>query len=263
VEKKYSKKQSNNRRVPAKGELSDNEEIRLNKFIASSGLCSRREADVLIANGKVKINGEVVSELGYKIKERDEVYVNNKKLTLRNFIYILINKPKDMLSTTKDDQGRRTVIDLISSATDERVFPVGRLDRNTTGLLLLTNDGDLAQYLTHPSQGVEKIYSATLDKPLTKADFDRIIANEVQLEDGFPDFVEIAYTKENNKEIGIKLVGGRNRIIRRTFEALDYNVEKLDRVSYGPLTKRLLPRGKFRFLSDKEVNILKRFVKKV
>jgi 23S rRNA pseudouridine2605 synthase len=216
-------------------------DVRLNKYIANSGVCSRRDADILIQEGKVKVNGKTVNELGYKVTRGDEVRVNNKVIRPQNYVYILLNKPKGFLSTTKG----------------ERVYPVGRLDKNTTGLLLLTNDGDLTNALIHPSQGVEKIYAATLDKPLTKNDFIKI-TNGVELEDGPANVDELAYVDEADKsKIGIRLHSGRNRIIRRLFEALGYRVEKLDRVMFGILTKKDLPRGKWRYLSPKEVQILK------
>jgi 23S rRNA pseudouridine2605 synthase len=234
------------------------EGTRLNKYISNCGICSRRDADVLIQEGRVKVNGKTVTELGYKLNKSDEVRVNNKIIRPQNYIYILLNKPKGFLSTTSDPQERDTVMQLVEKATKgERVYPVGRLDKNTTGLLLLTNDGELTHSLIHPSQGVDKIYAVTLNKPLTKNDFLKIVEG-VELEDGVVVLDEIAYVDEKDKsKIGIKIHSGRNRVIRRLFEALKYDVEKLDRVVFGILTKKDLPRGKWRYLSPKEVQIMR------
>lgn len=234
------------------------EALRLNKYISNSGVCSRRDADILIQDGKVKVNGKTITELGFRVSRTDEVRVNNKIIRPQNNVYILLNKPKGYLSTTEDPQQRETVMQLVEKATrGERVYPVGRLDKNTTGLLLLTNDGDLTHSLIHPSQGVEKIYAVTLDKSLTKNDFQRITEG-VELEDGTASVDELAYIDERDKsKLGIKLHSGRNRVIRRLFEALGYKVEKLDRVVFGILTKKDLPRGKWRYLSPKEVQIMK------
>ncbi len=231
--------------------------IRLNKFIANSGVCSRREADELIASGVVKVNGEIVTELGYKIKPEDRVHFGDRLIRGEKPVYILLNKPKDFITTSKDPQNRRTVLDLLTTV-KERVFPVGRLDRNTTGLLLLTNDGDLAEKLTHPRKNVEKIYHVELDKKLTEKDFKEFEAG-VELEDGFFKPDEIAYVEgENKSHVGVKLHSGKNRIVRRFFETLNYKVIKLDRVVYAGLTKKGLPRGKYRPLEDEEVAFLKR-----
>jgi 23S rRNA pseudouridine2605 synthase len=232
--------------------------VRLNKYISNCGICSRRDADILIQDGKVKVNGKTVTELGFKLNKADEVRVNNKVIRPQNYIYILLNKPKGFLSTTSDPQERETVMQLVEKATrGERVYPVGRLDKNTTGLLLLTNDGDLTHSLIHPSKGVEKIYAVTLDKPLTKNDFIKI-TDGVELEDGLVTVDDIAYVDEKDKsKIGVKIHSGRNRVIRRLFESLHYKVDKLDRVVFGILTKKDLPRGKWRYLSPKEVQIMK------
>lgn len=231
--------------------------IRLNKFIANSGVCSRREADELIASGVVKVNGEIVTELGYKIKPEDRVHFGDRLIRGEKPVYILLNKPKDFITTSKDPQNRRTVLDLLTTV-KERVFPVGRLDRNTTGLLLLTNDGDLAEKLTHPRKNVEKIYHVELDKKLTEKDF-RQFEEGIELEDGFFKPDEIAFVEgENKAHVGVKLHSGKNRIVRRYFEALNYKVIKLDRVVYAGLTKKGLPRGKYRALEEDEVAFLKR-----
>ncbi|HEY0677536.1 MAG TPA: pseudouridine synthase [Chitinophagaceae bacterium] len=234
------------------------DEFQLNKFIAHSGVCSRRDAAELVKAGKVKVNGELITEPGFKVKSTDEIKVNGKKVVLqKNMVYILLNKPKDYITTTSDPQGRQTVIQLIKNVINERVYPVGRLDRNTTGVLLLTNDGDLAQKLSHPSFEVKKIYEVKLDRPLTKKDFDAI-ANGITLEDGFIAPDSIAYADAKDKSvIGIEIHSGRNRIVRRIFEHLKYDVKNLDRVLYANLTKKNVDRGKWRFLSEKEVRLLK------
>jgi 23S rRNA pseudouridine2605 synthase len=250
-------KRSNPKKLSKTPKNTTEDKIRLNKYISNSGVCSRREADKLIADSQVKVNGKVVTEMGYKLESGDEVTVDGKKIKPEKFVYILLNKPKGYITTTKDPQERNTVMDLIKGATRERVYPVGRLDRNTSGLLLLTNDGELTHELIHPSRNINKIYSATLDKPLTKADFLKIMEG-IQLDDGPATVDELAYTNEQDRtEVGIRIHSGRNRIIRRIFESLDYEVVKLDRVMFGILTKKDLPRGKWRFLSDKEVRLLK------
>lgn len=233
--------------------------IRLNRYIANAGVCSRREADTLIAEGKVRVNGVVVTELGTKVLPTDRVEYKGKVLTSEQLQYVLLNKPSDYITTLKDPEGRKTVLELVKDACTERIYPVGRLDRNTTGLLLLTNDGDLAKKLSHPSHRIKKIYQVTLDKPITKADFDSILAG-VNLEDGpaIPD--EMALLTDDNRSIGIEIHIGRNRIVRRIFEHKGYKVTKLDRVMFGPLTKKNLPRGKYRHLSPKEVMQLKGLV---
>jgi len=231
----------------------------LNKYIAHGGICSRRDAADLIRSGKVSVNGQVITEPGTKVLPTDTVKANGKKVTIsRNFVYILLNKPKDYITTTDDPQGRKTVLDLIRHATPERVFPVGRLDRNTSGVLLLTNDGDLAQKLAHPSHEIKKIYHVSLDKPLTKADFDKIIGGSVNLEDGVAHVDAIAYADPKDKtQIGLEIHSGRNRIVRRIFEHLGYDVRGLDRVMYAGLTKKNVQRGKWRLLTEKEIRILK------
>lgn len=230
----------------------------LNKFIAHAGICSRRDAADIVKSGTVSVNGKQITEPGFKVTSKDEVKVNGKKITSqKNLVYILLNKPKDFITTTEDPQGRKTVMDIVKSATTERVYPIGRLDRNTTGVLLLTNDGELAQKLSHPSYQIKKIYEVKLDKPLHKKDFDAIL-NGVQLEDGFiaPDVLAYADTKDKSV-IGIEIHSGRNRIVRRIFEKLGYDVRNLDRVMYANLTKKNVERGKWRFLQEKEVRLLK------
>ena len=234
------------------------EKMPLNKFIAHGGVAARREAAELVKNGLVKVNGTVVNEPGYKVSPADIVTVNGKKvLPQRSLVYILMNKPKDYITTTDDPQKRRTVIDLLGKATKERIYPVGRLDRNTTGLLLMTNDGDLAQKLSHPKNAVKKIYQAELDKDFKKEDFEKVQAG-LTLEDGLIKVDEIAYL-ESKRTIGIEIHSGKNRIVRRIFESLGYVVEKLDRVMYANLTKKNIQRGKWRFLTDKEIIFLKHF----
>ncbi len=232
--------------------------IRLNKYIANAGVCSRREADELIKSGAVMVNGKIVTELGTKISPADKVEFGNKTLSLEKNRYILLNKPKAFLTTVSDPQKRNTVMSLIKDACTERVYPVGRLDRNTTGLLLFTNDGTITKKLTHPRYGIKKIYHVVLDKPLTKAHL-QIIAEGIELDDGFikVDSIEYITDGKDKREIGIELHSGRNRVVRRIFEKLEYNVEKLDRVYFAGLTKKNLPRGKWRFLEEKEINMLK------
>src|SRR5688572_4742292 len=258
--------QSNPGAVPARPTIQKKTEtlaaMPLNKYIAHCGLCSRRDAVEIIKSGKVKVNNTVVTEPGFKIKPEDVVNVGGKKINpVKDLVYILINKPKDYITTTDDPQQRKTVLDLIKSVTKERVYPVGRLDRNTSGVLLLTNDGELAQKLTHPSNEIKKIYAVTLDRPLAKKDFDQIIKG-VPLEDGMASVDMIAYTDIQDKtQIGIEIHSGRNRIVRRIFEHLKYDVKGLDRVSFAGLTKKNVNRGKYRFLSEKEVRDLKFFGK--
>jgi len=238
------------------------DKIRLNKFIANAGVCSRREADKLIEAGLVKINGKVVKELGTKVSPRDKIKYKNQPLSRERKVYVLLNKPKDFLCTVSDDRNRKTVMDLIRKAARERLYPVGRLDRNTTGLLLLTNDGQLAQSLSHPSKEIEKIYHVELNKPL-KEDHLEKIKQGIHLEDGNikPDNLEyVEGASENN--IGIELHSGRNRIVRRIFEHFGYNILKLDRVIYAGLTKKDLPRKKWRYLSQREIATLKGISKK-
>ena len=239
-----------------------NEEMPLNKFIAHAGVCSRRDAADMVKLGKVKVNGQVITEPGHKVSGKDDVKVNGKKVFLqKNLIYILLNKPKDFITTTEDPQGRKTVLDLIKRATTERVYPVGRLDRNTSGVLLLTNDGELSQKLTHPSNEIKKIYAVTLDKPLDKKDFDQILKG-VMLEDGAASVDKLAFADTKDKtQLGVELHSGRNRIVRRIFEHLGYDVKQLDRVMFAGLTKKNIERGKWRYLNEKEVRELKYFGK--
>lgn len=245
-------------RVSSNVSPADPNALPLNKYIAHGGICSRRDAAELIRQGKVQVNGQLVTEPGTKVSPDDIVKVNGKKVTIsRNFVYILLNKPKDYITTTDDPQGRKTVLDLIRQATSERVFPVGRLDRNTSGVLLLTNDGDLAQKLAHPKHEIKKIYHVSLDKPLTKADFDKI-AGGVTLEDGVAYVDVLAYADSKDKtQIGLEIHSGRNRIVRRIFEHLGYDVRGLDRVMYAGLTKKNVQRGHWRLLTEKEIRILK------
>ena len=234
------------------------EGIRLNKYIANSGICSRREADQLIAEGKVKVNKNVVKEMGYKVKPGDTVYFEGKAVTREKLVYVLLNKPKGFITTMDDPKDRKTVMDLIKKACDERIYPVGRLDRNTTGLLLFTNDGELAKKLTHPSHKVRKIYQAQLDKPLTEEDF-LAIEGGIDLEDGHTKVEKIAILTPDATKIGLEITIGRNRVVRRLFEHLGYEVVKLDRTVFAGLTKKDLPRGKWKYLSEKEVIRLKHF----
>ncbi len=236
-----------------------NEELRLNRYIANAGVCSRREADALIAAGEIRVNGEVVTEMGYKVQPTDTVQYGKTNLNREKLVYVLLNKPKDFITTTDDPEGRKTVMDLVAKASKERIFPVGRLDRNTTGLLLFTNDGEVAQKLTHPSHKNKKIYQVELDKPLTSEHLGEITAG-VELEDGKAEVDDVAVVAGNPHFVGIELHSGRNRIVRRIFEHLGYDVVTLDRVQYAGLTKKDLPRGKWRFLSEQEVIRLKYFM---
>jgi 23S rRNA pseudouridine2605 synthase len=234
----------------------DDDLIRLNRFIANSGVCSRREADNRISMGLVSVNGKTITELGFKVKRTDDVRYEGKRLKAEKPVYILLNKPKGFITTTDDPQERKTVMNLIANACSERVYPVGRLDRNTTGLLLLTNDGDLADKLTHPSYKAKKIYKVELDRPITKADFEKI-AGGVHLEEGKAMVDDLAIVSDDNKTVGIELHIGWNRIVRRIFESLQYDVVKLDRVVYAGLDKKDIGRGEWRFLKPSEVSILK------
>ena len=230
--------------------------IRLNRYIANAGVCSRREADGLIAEGKVTVNGKVVTELGSRVMPEDTVTYNGNPLERENYVYVLLNKPKDFLTTTDDPAERKTVMDIVAEAADERIYPVGRLDRKTTGLLLLTNDGKLAEKLSHPSNHISKIYQAELDKPITEEHFDAIVKG-FELEDGFVKVDELALVTPDAEVVGIKIHSGKNRIVRRIFEHFGYKVQKLDRTVYAGLNKKDLPRGKWRYLSEKEVIKLK------
>ena len=251
---KYSMK----KQIEYKDILTDpNEPVRLNKFLANAGICSRREADEFIAAGVVSVNGEVVTELGTKIKRTDEVKFHDQPVSVERKVYVLLNKPKDCVTTSDDPQDRKTVMHCVKDACKERIYPVGRLDRNTTGVLLLTNDGDLASKLTHPKFLKKKIYHVYCDKNVTKADLDQIAAG-ITLEDGEIHADAISYASETDKkQVGIEIHSGKNRIVRRIFESLGYKVTKLDRVYFAGLTKKGLKRGDWRYLTEQEVNFLR------
>ena len=250
-------KLNNHRPVEYSEIYAPDDEIRLNKFLANAGICSRREADEYIQAGVVSVNGEVVKELGTKIKRGDEVKFHEQPVSIERKIYVLLNKPKDCVTTTDDPQARKTVMDIVRNACPERIYPVGRLDRNTTGVLLLTNDGELASKLTHPKYEKKKIYRVKLDKDLTQDDMNKIVAG-IELEDGEIHADEIAYADDTKKnDIGIEIHSGKNRIVRRIFEHLGYKVMKLDRVFFAGLTKKGLKRGDWRFLTQQEVNFLR------
>lgn len=251
---KYSQK----KQLEYKEALTDpNQPIRLNKYLANAGVCSRREADEFIQAGVVKVNGEVITELGHKVFRTDNITFHDEPVSLEKKAYVLLNKPKNCVTTSSDPEERLTVMDLVKNACNERIYPVGRLDRNTTGVLLLTNDGELASKLTHPKFIKKKIYHVVLDKALTKADMQQI-ADGIELEDGKVHADAISYAKEDDKkEIGIEIHIGKNRIVRRIFDHLGYKVMRLDRVYFAGLTKKNLPRGKWRYLSQKEVDMLK------
>lgn len=232
--------------------------IRLNKFIANSGVCSRRDADEIIKKGFITVNGKQVNELGTKVKLSDDVRYKNRKLSAEKKVYILLNKPKDYVTTVEDPHADKTVLDLIGDACPERVYPVGRLDKSTTGILLLTNDGDLAGKLSHPKYERKKIYHVFLDKVVSKNDLFKLTEG-VELDGEIVSADAVSFTEPDDRsQIGIELHSGQNRVVRRLFEKLGYKVKKLDRVYYAGLTKKNLPRGKWRFLSDKEVSMLKR-----
>ncbi len=261
-DKKFNSKPSTDvsqERKPVKKKLvrRDDEGIRLNKYIANAGVCSRRDADVLIKSGNVSINGVVITEMGIKVGPGDKVSYDGGVLNNEKKVYVLLNKPKDFITTSDDPQKRRTVLSLIAGACKERIYPVGRLDRMTTGVLLFTNDGDLTKKLTHPKHGVKKVYHVVLDKNLIKTDMMKIIEG-VELEDGVVDVDKVSYAgdAEDKKEIGVEIHSGKNRIIRRLFENLGYNIVKLDRVSFAGLTKKNLKKGQWRFLTPKEVSFL-------
>lgn len=241
--------------IPKK--LGTTDEMRLNRFIANAGVCSRREADTYIAAGLVSVNGIPVTELGVKVKPADEVRFDGRKLNAEKKVYLLLNKPKDFVTTTDDPHADKIVMDLIKDACTERIYPVGRLDRNTTGVLLFTNDGDLSKRLTHPSHRMKKVYQVSLDKPVTM-DHLQQIADGIELEDGRVAADAISFiNREEKNEVGIEIHSGKNRIVRRIFEHFGYRVKKLDRVFFAGLTKKNLPRGKWRLLSEKEVKYLK------
>jgi 23S rRNA pseudouridine2605 synthase len=232
-------------------------EMRLNRFIANAGVCSRREADTYISAGMVSVNGNIVTELGVKVLPTDEVRFDGTKLNTEKKVYLLLNKPKDFVTTTDDPHADKIVMDLVKDACPERIYPVGRLDRNTTGLLLFTNDGDLSKRLTHPSHTMKKVYQVSLDRPVTMEHLQQI-ADGIELEDGKIAADAISYISHEEKdEVGIEIHTGRNRIVRRIFEHFGYRVKKLDRVLFAGLTKKNLPRGKYRFLTEKEIQFLK------
>lgn len=255
--RKNFKKPSGNPIVNKK-ENDDDKLIRLNKYIANAGICSRREADKLIGSGAVSVNGKIVTGMGTKISKNDSVNFGGETLKREKMIYVLLNKPKDYITTTDDPDKRKTVMALVRNACRERIYPVGRLDRSTTGLLLMTNDGEIAKKLMHPRHAVKKIYHVELDDNLLKTDMDKIFSG-IELEDGRAQVDEIAYDGDgtDKKSIGLELHSGKNRIVRRIFESLGYKVTKLDRVYYAGLTKKDLPRGKWRFLTQIEINMLK------
>lgn len=251
---KYSMK----KQIEYKDVLTDPDEpIRLNKFLANAGICSRREADEFITAGVVSVNGVVVTELGTKVKRTDEIKFHDQPVNIERKVYVLLNKPKDCVTTSDDPQERKTVMDFVKGACKERVYPVGRLDRNTTGVLLLTNDGDLASKLTHPKYLKKKIYHVYCDKNVTKADLDQIVSG-ITLDDGEIHADAVSYASETDKsQVGIEIHSGKNRIVRRIFEALGYRVIKLDRVYFAGLTKKGLRRGDWRYLTEQEVNMLR------
>ncbi|EON78435.1 Ribosomal large subunit pseudouridine synthase B [Lunatimonas lonarensis] len=238
------------------GSSPNDDEVRLNKYIANAGICSRRDADKLIESGEISVNGAVITSLGYKVRRTDKVTYKDKKLNPERPVYLLLNKPKDFITTTDDPFERKTVMQLISNACSERVFPIGRLDRNTTGLLLFTNDGELSERLAHPSNQIKKIYQVSLDKPLAKKDLE-IILEGVELEDGLTKVDDLQILSKDKTILGMEIHSGKNRIVRRIFAHFGYEVIALDRVMYAGLTKKDLPRGNYRFLSESEVINLK------
>ena len=255
--KKLVKKKKIFKQIKYKENADPTAPIRLNKYLANAGVCSRREADEFIQAGVVKVNGEVITELGTKITRADEVMFHDQPVSLESKVYVLLNKPKGFVTTTDDPENRKTVMDLVKAACRERIYPVGRLDRATTGVLLLTNDGDLASKLTHPKYEKRKIYQVWLDKPVAMEHM-QAVADGIELEDGEIHADAISYvTEEDLSQIGIEIHSGRNRIVRRIFESLGYRVKSLDRVSFAGLTKKNLPRGKWRLLSPREVSFLK------
>lgn len=237
------------------------EKMRLNKFVAHCGICSRRQAAELVKDGKIKVNDRIELNPSYEVQDRDKIYYNNERIFPQTKkVYILLNKPKNYITTVKDEKTRNTVIDLVKDHIEERIYPVGRLDRNTTGVLLMTNDGELAQKLSHPSFKVKKIYHVALNKPLSKKDFETIMAG-LNLEDGKMQVDGMDYVENKKDELGIEIHSGKNRIIRRIFEHLGYEIKRLDRVYYAGLTKKSVARGKFRHLTTQEVITLKHFIK--
>jgi len=258
IRKSYSQ-----RKQDLLGIADDPSDIRLNKYIANSGVCSRREADDLIAQGLVTVNGETVVEMGYKVKKTDVVRYDGRKILPEPFVYILMNKPKDFITTTDDEKGRKTVLDLLADKIPQRVYPIGRLDRNTTGVLLLTNDGEVSQAMTHPSFQIGKVYHAVLDKKISGTDLDKLVQG-IELEDGLVHADAATFVdNEDRRHVGIEIHSGKNRVVRRMFEALGYEVEKLDRVSMGIFTKKDLPRGKWRLLKESEIGFLMKLKSKM
>ncbi len=255
---KPSRNRNQDRHKPRQEASQGIKTVRLNKFIAQCGVCARREADKLIEAGKIKVNGKVVTAMGTQIDPRKDVVMYlGKALVPQNHVYILYNKPKNVITTAKDPQGRKTVIDMLQNAANERIFPVGRLDRNTTGLLLLTNDGDFAKKLTHPKYRVRKVYKVKLDRPVLGEDMEKLLRG-IELEDGYAKVDKIDYVANGEtNEVGVEIHIGKNRIVRRLFEALGYKVITLDRTAIAHLTKKKLTRGKWRFLSGKEIAFLK------
>ena len=255
--KRFENTRNDSIEIPKTLEKKARETMRLNRYISNAGICSRREADSLIAKGLISVNGKVVTELGVQVNLSDDVRYQGKRLNPETKVYILLNKPKDVVTTAADPQGRLTVLDLVSDACDERVYPVGRLDRQTTGVLLLTNDGELAKKLTHPSSQQRKIYHVFTDKPVEQSHLS-LIAAGIELEDGLIAADVISYADAKDKtQVGIEIHSGRNRIVRRIFEHLGYKIIKLDRVYFAGLTKKGLARGRWRFLNDQEVTFLK------
>lgn len=256
-ERKRTEKAPYKRSVSAPQKKDDREGVRLNKFIAHSGVCSRRDADMYIRSGSVQVNGQVITEMGHKVLPTDVVKFDGTELKTEKTVYVLLNKPKNYITTTDDPEKRRTVMELVKNAGKERIYPVGRLDRSTMGLLLFTNDGQMAKSIMHPSSNIKKTYHVTLDRTLTANDMGKI-RQGIELEDGEIIVDSISYIPEaSHKEVGVELHSGRNRIVRRIFEHLGYEVAKLDRVQLGPLTKKNLARGQWRFLTQQEINILK------
>jgi 23S rRNA pseudouridine2605 synthase len=254
---RFEKKQEREIKVPEILEKKTRDTMRLNRYISNAGICSRRDADQLIAKGLITVNGKVVTELGTQVKFNDDVRYQDKKLNPENKVYVLLNKPKDTVTTATDPDGRITVMDIIAGACSERVYPVGRLDRATTGVLLLTNDGDLSKKLTHPSSGCRKIYHVYTDKPVSQSHLKQI-AEGVELEDGIIAADAVSWADPQDKtQVGIEIHSGKNRVVRRIFEQLGYKVEKLDRVYFSGLTKKGIARGKWRFLTADEIKFLK------
>ncbi len=262
-DKKWSSEERfDNKRSKKPAAVKDDGLIRLNRFIANAGICSRRKADELIAAGVVSVNGEPVTELGFKVDPaKDQIRYNGESLKREKNVYVLLNKPKDYITTTDDPQERKTVMSLVEKASRERIYPVGRLDRNTTGLLLMTNDGDLADKLSHPKNNITKLYNVELNKSLSQGDMNKISFG-IELEDGLIKPDQVSYVAGGSKkEVGIQIHSGKNRIVRRIFESLGYEVVKLDRVVYSNLTKKDLPRGRWRYLEEKEIIQLKHLIK--